>query len=64
MNTGGNVSGGVGALLVPLLVDRFGWGPALASGALFALGGAALWLITAVDRPMAESLSPAVGRAA
>jgi MFS transporter, ACS family, glucarate transporter len=64
MNTGGNVSGGVGALLVPLLVDRFGWGPALASGALFALGGAALWLITAVDRPMAESLGPAVGRAA
>jgi ACS family glucarate transporter-like MFS transporter len=56
MNTGGNISGGVGALLVPILVDRFGWGPALASGALFAVTGAALWLVTAVDRPMTESL--------
>jgi ACS family glucarate transporter-like MFS transporter len=64
MNTGGNVSGGVGALLVPILVDRFGWGSALASGALFALAAAALWLVTAVDRPMVESADPSLVRAA
>jgi cyanate permease len=45
LNTGGNIAGGLGALLVPLLVDQFGWGAALASAALFALIAAALWLV-------------------
>lgn len=43
LNTGGNVAGGVGALMVPLLVERFGWSGALTSAALFSLFGAALW---------------------
>jgi ACS family glucarate transporter-like MFS transporter len=53
MNTGGNLSGGVAALLVPLLVDRAGWPAALASGSLFAFVAAGLWLMTAVERPAA-----------
>jgi ACS family glucarate transporter-like MFS transporter len=43
LNTGGNIAGGVGALLVPLIVQSFGWPAALASGAAFAMIGALLW---------------------
>jgi len=53
MNTGGNLAGGVAALLVPVLVDRMGWPAALASGSLFALVSAGLWLVTVVERPAA-----------
>ena len=42
MNTGGNLSGGVVALVVPLVVDRFGWPAALATGSAFALVAAAV----------------------
>jgi len=51
MNTGGNLSGGVAALLVPVLVDRLGWSAAVTSGSLFAFVAAGLWLITVVERP-------------
>ena len=44
MNTGGNVVGGVGAMLVPLIAQSFGWTAAVASGAVFSLVAAALWL--------------------
>lgn len=44
LNTGGNVVGGIGALLVPVIVDSLGWPAALASASLFALVGAACWL--------------------
>jgi ACS family glucarate transporter-like MFS transporter len=54
MNTGGNLVGGVGALLVPLTVERLGWPAALATGTLFALAGAATWMFTETDRSMAE----------
>jgi predicted MFS family arabinose efflux permease len=54
MNTGGNIVGGVGALLVPLTVERLGWPAALATGTLFALVGAAMWMLTETDRSMAE----------
>jgi ACS family glucarate transporter-like MFS transporter len=53
MNTGGNASGVFVALLVPLLVDRLGWEPAIGAGALFAFIASALWLVTAADRQMA-----------
>jgi len=43
MNTGGNVAGGVGALLVPVTVQAFGWPVALATGTAFAMIGALLW---------------------
>jgi ACS family glucarate transporter-like MFS transporter len=57
LNTGGNLIGGVGALLVPLTVRHAGWTAALATGSLFALAAAACWLVTrpdeAVDQPAA-----------
>jgi ACS family glucarate transporter-like MFS transporter len=53
MNTGGNVVGGIGALLVPVTAEAFGWVPALATGSVFALTGVGLWLFVRADRPMA-----------
>jgi ACS family glucarate transporter-like MFS transporter len=53
MNTGGNVVGGIGALLVPITAEAFGWVPALATGSIFALIGVGLWLFVRADRPMA-----------
>jgi ACS family glucarate transporter-like MFS transporter len=55
LNTGGNVVGGIGALLVPIMADAFGWVPALATGSVFALIGVGLWLFVRADRPMALS---------
>ena len=52
INTGGNLSNGIVALLVPVAVDRFGWSVAVASGAGFAFVAAAVWLMTAADRPL------------
>jgi MFS transporter, ACS family, glucarate transporter len=37
LNTGGNISGGVGAMLVPLIASAFGWTTAVASGAALSL---------------------------
>jgi ACS family glucarate transporter-like MFS transporter len=53
MNTGGNVVGGIGALLVPIMAEAFGWVPALATGSVFAIFGAGLWLFVRADKPMA-----------
>ena len=50
LNTGGNVVGGLVALLVPLTAERVGWPAALATASLFALGGALLWLGIRADR--------------
>lgn len=52
MNTGGNVVGGVGAMLVPFIVEHVGWVPALASGSVFAIIGAVLWLFIRADEVM------------
>jgi ACS family glucarate transporter-like MFS transporter len=49
MNTGGNVVGGIGALLVPITAEAFGWVPALATGSVFALIGAGLWFFVRAD---------------
>jgi MFS transporter, ACS family, glucarate transporter len=61
MNTGGNVVGGIGALLVPLTARELGWPNALICTALFGLLGAAFWLWIRADEPTADSrpLSPA-----
>jgi ACS family glucarate transporter-like MFS transporter len=59
LNTGGNVVGGIGALLVPALVQRFGWPAALGSASIFALVGALLWLWIRADRPLAGSTGAA-----
>jgi ACS family glucarate transporter-like MFS transporter len=52
MNTGGNVVGGIGALLVPITAEAFGWVPALATGSVFAMIGAGLWLFVRAEKPM------------
>jgi len=52
MNTGGNVAGGIGALLVPITAAAFGWVPALATGSVFAMIGVGLWLLVRADQPM------------
>ena len=53
LNTGGNVVGGVVALVVPLIVKTLGWGPALATGSIFALIAAVLWIWIRADEPLA-----------
>jgi ACS family glucarate transporter-like MFS transporter len=53
LNTGGNIVGGIGALLVPITAEAFGWVPALATGSVFAIVGVGLWLFVRADRPMA-----------
>ncbi len=52
MNTGGNAVGGVGALLVPLAAKYFGWTAAVATGSIFAVIAATLWLFIRADKPM------------
>jgi len=55
MNTGGNIVGGIGALLVPVMAEAFGWVAALATGSVFALTGIVLWLFVRADKPMTLS---------
>jgi len=52
LNTGGNVVGGIGALLVPFTAEAFGWVPALATGSVFAIIGVGLWFFVRADKPM------------
>lgn len=51
LNTGGNVVGGIGALMVPLMVESLGWPAALAAASVFALVGAGLWFLIDADAP-------------
>ena len=48
LNTGGNLPGFL-APLIGLMLDRFGWVPTLASGSLFALLSAVLWMMAQVE---------------
>jgi ACS family glucarate transporter-like MFS transporter len=52
LNTGGNLVGFVGALLVPVTAEAIGWPWAMATGSLAAVVGAALWLWIRADQPM------------
>jgi ACS family glucarate transporter-like MFS transporter len=67
MNTGGNVVGGIGAILVPLVARGFGWVAALSTGAIFGVAGALLWLGVRADvsmghpRPAARAGEPCGG---
>ncbi len=45
MNLAGNLGGVASTLLVPVLVHQFGWFQALLSGSVFAISGAAFWLL-------------------
>lgn len=51
LNTGGNLPGILTGITTPLLVAKLGWLAAFASGSLFALGAALLWLWIDVEGP-------------
>ena len=54
LNTGGNIPGAIGGVMVPFIAGWLGWSAAIISGSLFALVGALLWLFIRADEPMAE----------
>jgi ACS family glucarate transporter-like MFS transporter len=56
LNTGGNIPGVVGGMLVPLTAQYFGWVVAVSMGSIFALIGAALWVFVCGDRPIEEEM--------
>jgi ACS family glucarate transporter-like MFS transporter len=54
MNTGGNTSGIISAMLVPWFAASFGWTFAIASAAIFSLMAAATMLLVRPDRQMTD----------
>jgi ACS family glucarate transporter-like MFS transporter len=44
LNTGGNLSGSVAGVLVPIVAEGWGWAAGVGSGVVFALAAAVLWL--------------------
>ncbi len=52
LNTGGNLAGIVGGLLVPVTANLLGWPAAMITGSLFAIIGASLWIFIRADEPM------------
>ncbi len=58
LNTGGNVVGGVGALLVPITARALGWPVALGTAALCAILGAVVWIWIRAELPRAASALP------
>jgi MFS transporter, ACS family, glucarate transporter len=59
LNTGGNVVGGIGALMVPLTARTLGWRATLGTASLFAFVGAVLWLWIRADRSIDDASSHA-----
>ena len=55
LNTGGNIPGVIGGVMVPVIAGWLGWPAAIASGSLFAFVGAGLWFFVRADEPMAET---------
>jgi ACS family glucarate transporter-like MFS transporter len=54
LNTGGNIPGVIGGVMVPFIAGWLGWNAAIISGSLFALVGALLWLFIRADEPMTQ----------
>lgn len=52
LNTGGNIPGFVGGMLVPVTANWLGWPAAMVTGSLFGIIGALLWLFVRADEPM------------
>lgn len=52
LNTGGNLPGIVGGMLVPVIANLLGWPAAIMSGSVFAMVGALLWIFVRADEPM------------
>ena len=59
LNTGGNIPGVVGGMMVPVTAGLLGWPAAIATGSVFAMVGALLWLFIRADEPMAGQNSAA-----
>lgn len=53
LNTGGNLSGSLAAILVPVIAGAWGWTAGVGSGVVFAVVAALLWLGVRADRPIA-----------
>ena len=49
LNTGGNLTGFVGGMLVPAIAGVLGWPAAINTGGVFAIVGAILWLFIEVE---------------
>jgi ACS family glucarate transporter-like MFS transporter len=52
LNTGGNIPGFIGGMLVPVTANTLGWPVAIVTGSAFAVIGATLWLFIRADEPM------------
>lgn len=59
LNTGANIPGVIGGMLVPLMAGLFGWPVAMVTGSVFALVGALLWLFIRADEPMGNPVTEA-----
>jgi len=57
LNTGGNIPGVLGGLLVPFTAGIFGWPAAMVTGSVFAIVGALLWLFIRADEPMGDPVT-------
>lgn len=55
MNTGGNLPGAVGGMMVPVVANWFGWTIAIVSSAAIVLIGALLWFLLRADEPMVQA---------
>ena len=60
LNTGGNVVGFIGGMLVPMTAQMMGWTAAIATGSVFAIIGGVLWLFIRGDKPMIEPQNESV----
>jgi ACS family glucarate transporter-like MFS transporter len=54
LNTGGNLPGIVGGMLVPVIANLLGWEAAIMTGSVFAIIGAVLWIFIRADKPMGD----------
>ncbi len=52
LNTGGNLPGIVGGMLVPVTANWLGWPAAMATGSVLGIIGALLWIFIRADEPM------------
>ena len=55
LNTGANIPGIIGGLMVPVTAGLFGWAAAMALGSAFAVTAALLWLLIRADEPMSAA---------
>ena len=55
MNTGGNLPGAIGGLMVPVIANWLGWTVAIVSGSVFIFVGACLWFFIHADEPLVEA---------